>query len=331
MKEKTKEYEKNGKFIKNQWLELYEKMNEFNKHLARKQHQLFSMLESKGFDRPSRIMWSFDNAVRDSISLARKLLNEEKIEEFMQQQKKVWELTIDIMDKEEEILFPTSLKMISETEFREMRTGDDEIGYCLIDKPESFYPENITQGVNGLELTTESQASENKNQNNFINDLSGLLEKYGIANNSTNRENEVFDVKQGKLTLEQINLIYQHLPIDLSYVDENEIVKFYSDTKHRVFPRSAGVIGRDVKNCHPRESISTVQEIIDEFRKGTQNEAEFWIEMNGKFIYIYYVAVRDASGNFKGVLEMMQDATRIRSLTGSRKLLTWEKEKDKID
>lgn len=331
LKEKTREYEKNGKFIKNQWLELYEKMNEFNKHLARKQHQLFSMLESKGFDRPSRIMWSFDNAVRDSISLARKLLNEEKIEEFMKQQKKVWELTIDIMDKEEEILFPTSLKMISETEFREMRTGDDEIGYCLIDKPESFYPENITQGVNGLELTTESQSSENKTQNNFINDLSGLLEKYGIANNSTNRENEVFDVKQGKLTLEQINLIYQHLPIDLSYVDENEIVKFYSDTKHRVFPRSAGVIGRDVKNCHPRESVSTVQEIIDEFRKGTQNEAEFWIEMNGKFIYIYYVAVRDASGNFKGVLEMMQDATRIRSLTGSRKLLTWEKEKDKID
>ncbi len=329
LKEKAEEYKENGKFIKNQWLELYDKMNEFNKHLARKQHQLFSMLESKGFDRPSRIMWSFDNAVRDSISLARKLLNEEKIEEFMQQQKKVWELTIDIMDKEEEILFPTSLKMISETEFREMRTGDDEIGYCLIDKPKGFYPENITQGVNGLEMTTKNQTGEN--QNNFINDLSELLEKYGIANSNTGRENEIFDVKQGKLTLEQINLIYQHLPIDLSYVDENEIVKFYSDTKHRVFPRSAGVIGRDVKNCHPRESVSTVQEIIDEFRKGTQNEAEFWIEMNGKFIYIYYVAVRDASGNFKGVLEMMQDATRIRSLTGSRKLLTWEKEKAKID
>ena len=139
-----------------------------------------------------------------------------------------------------------------------------------------------------------------------------------------NKTDEVFDVRQGKLTLEQINLIYQHLPIDLSFVDENEIVKFYSDTKHRVFPRSKGIIGRDVKNCHPRESVHTVEQIIDAFRNGEQDEAEFWLEMNGKFIYIYYVAVRNHDGEFRGVLEMMQDATRIRSLTGSRKLLTWE-------
>lgn len=114
------------------------------------------------------------------------------------------------------------------------------------------------------------------------------------------------------------------MPVDLSFVDENEIVKFYTDTKHRVFPRSAGVIGRDVKNCHPRESVSTVMQIIDAFRKGEQEEAEFWLETNGKFIYITYTAVRDENGKFKGVLEMMQDVTRIRSLTGERRLLMWE-------
>ena len=109
-------------------------------HLARKQHQLFSLLETKGFDRPSRIMWTFDNAVRDNISEARKLLQEDKIDEFLKKQEIVWELTLDIMHKEEEILYPTSLKMITEEEFRNMRSGDDEIGYFLIEKPEGFLP-----------------------------------------------------------------------------------------------------------------------------------------------------------------------------------------------
>ena len=302
-----------NKFIKNRWLELYDKIYQFNTHLSRKQNQLFSLLESKGFDRPSRIMWSFDNEVKDSISLARKLLSEDKISDFMKQQEVVWERTLDIMDKEESILFPTSLKMISEDEFRNMRIGDDEIGYCLIDKPKGFYPLN----------KKESDVKENKG---FIDELSDLLARYNMGSSS---KEEVFDVSQGKLTLEQINLIYKHLPVDLSYVDENEIVKFYSDTKHRVFPRSAGVIGRDVKNCHPRESVGTVEAIIESFRDGEQDKAEFWIETNGKFIYIYYVAVRDENGKFRGVLEMMQDVTRIRSLTGSRRLLTWENEETK--
>ena len=322
IKEMKEEAIKNNqeRFIKNRWLELYDKIYEFNKHLARKQHQLFSLLEKKGFDRPSRIMWSFDNAVRDSISQARRLLDEGKIEEFMNQQEKVWELTIDIMDKEEQILYPTSLELITEEEFRNMRIGDDEIGYCLIEKPEGFYPESEKNG----KKEQSDEESIKDNQDNLMNELVSLLSKYGMERKSMNKTDEVFDVRQGKLTLEQINLIYQHLPIDLSFVDENEIVKFYSDTKHRVFPRSKGIIGRDVKNCHPRESVHTVEQIIDAFRNGEQDEAEFWLEMNGKFIYIYYVAVRNHDGEFRGVLEMMQDATRIRSLTGSRKLLTWE-------
>jgi hypothetical protein len=118
--------------------------------------------------------------------------------------------------------------------------------------------------------------------------------------------------------------------MDLSYVDENDLVKFYSDTKHRVFPRSAGVIGRAVQNCHPRESVHTVEEIIRAFKSGEQDEAEFWLEIGGKFIYIIYNAVRDEEGNFKGVLEMMQDVTHIRSLTGSQRLVTW-KSNDKDD
>ena len=113
------------------------------------------------------------------------------------------------------------------------------------------------------------------------------------------------------------------MPVDLSYVDENEIVRFYTDTKHRVFPRSKNVIGRDVKNCHPKKSVHIVEEIIEKFRNGEQNEAEFWINKPEIFIYIKYVAVRDEDGKFRGILEMMQDCTHIRALTGSQTLLTW--------
>ena len=113
------------------------------------------------------------------------------------------------------------------------------------------------------------------------------------------------------------------MPVDLSYVDENEIVRFYTDTKHRVFPRSKNVIGRDVKNCHPKKSVHIVEEIIEKFRSGEQNEAEFWINKPEIFIYIKYVAVRDEDGKFRGILEMMQDCTHIRVLTGSQTLLTW--------
>ena len=330
IEEKTERYKENGKFIKNEWLELYDKLYQFNTHLSRKQHQLFSMLEKKGFDRPSRIMWTFDNAVRDNINSAIRMLNEENVDEkaFFEQQSIAIELTLDIMDKEEQILYPTSLKLISEDEFKQMRKGDDEIGYCLIEKPTEFY------FIDKEEEKIKEETVEKTGKNNFMNDLAGLLQKYGMTGNqeegqsNENLENKIFDVKQGKLTLEQINLIFQHMPVDLSYVDENDLVKFYSDTKHRVFPRSAGVIGRNVKNCHPAESVDSVMEIIDNFRSGKQDEIDFWIQTpKGNFIYIYYVAVRDENGKFRGVLEMMQDATKIRSLTGQRKIVTWENEK----
>ena len=327
---KTKKYNIDKKFIKNEWLEIYDKLYQFNTHLSRKQHQLFSMLEKKGFDRPSRIMWTFDNAVRDNINSAIRMLNEENVDEkaFFEQQSIAIELTLDIMDKEEQILYPTSLKLISEDEFKQMRKGDDEIGYCLIEKPTEFY------FIDKEEEKIKEETVEKTGKNNFMNDLAGLLQKYGMTGNqeegqsNENLENKIFDVKQGKLTLEQINLIFQHMPVDLSYVDENDLVKFYSDTKHRVFPRSAGVIGRNVKNCHPAESVDSVMEIIDNFRSGKQDEIDFWIQTpKGNFIYIYYVAVRDENGKFRGVLEMMQDATKIRSLTGQRKIVTWENEK----
>jgi DUF438 domain-containing protein/uncharacterized protein (DUF2249 family) len=302
------------KFAKNPWLELYEKLSQINVHFSRKQNQLFSALEQKGFDRPSKVMWTFDNNVRNAIKNAFVLLNEDKDEEFIATQENVIYLVRDILLKEREILYPTSLELLDDEEFAAMRKSDDEIGYCLIDHPPGFVSK--TNKKDGAEEIQDTQPG------NLISDLSAVLNKHGLLTKKS--DNEVFDVSMGQLTLEQINLIFKHLQVDLSYVDENDIVKFYSDTKHRVFPRSAGVIGREVQNCHPRESVETVEEIIEAFRSGKQDKAEFWLEIGGKFIYIIYDAVRDEKGNFRGVLEMMQDVTRIRGLTGSQKLLNWE-------
>lgn len=308
------------KFIKNQWAELYDRLGQINTHFARKQNQLFTALENKGFDRPSKVMWTLDNNVRDIIRKAKGYLAEDRDKEFLELQNEVIEMVEDMMVKEAEILYPTALDLLTEEDFVEMRKGDDEIGYCLISTPAAF----------GKKSESNMEVSTN---NELLKDLAKVLQKHGMLAAPSN--NEVLDVSQGKLTLEQINLIFKHLQVDLSFVDENEIVKFYSDTKHRVFPRSAGVIGRQVQNCHPRESVGTVEEIIRAFRAGEQDEAEFWLEMGGKFIYIIYNAVRDEAGNFRGVLEMMQDVTKIRGLSGSQRLLSWgtkkEKEEEKPD
>ncbi|BCN31632.1 PAS domain-containing protein [Anaeromicropila herbilytica] len=300
------------KFIKNEWMELYDKLEEINIHFSRKQNQLFSALERKGFDKPSKVMWTLDNQIRDMIKTARNYLISDQDEAFLKLQDELIQMIEDMMVKETEILFATSMELLSYEDFVQMRKGDDEIGYCLIDNPKAFGP-------------FSQQEEKKENEMDFLSELTNLLQKYSMVPPSS--KDEQLEVTQGKLTLEQINLIFKHLPVDLSYVDENDIVKFYSDTKHRVFPRSKGVIGREVRNCHPRESVSTVEEIIRAFRTGEQDKAEFWLEMGDKFIYIIYNAVRDEQGNFKGVLEMMQDVTKIRTLSGTQRLLSWNDNK----
>ena len=289
--------------IKNQWLELYDQIRQYPIHYQRKQNQLYPLLEKKGFDRPTTTMWNFDDIIRDEIKESLRLLEANDEEAFIAAQSELIANARDLMEKEETILYPTSYALISAEEFEDMKAGDQEIGFAF--------------------FTVETPSSPNTHhstpKDGFAEDLQALLSKYGY---SAGPQQEL-DVATGKLTLEQINLIYQHLPIDISFVDENELVKFYSDTDHRIFPRSKNVIGRQVSNCHPRKSVHIVEEIVAKFRSGEQDKAEFWINKPEVFLYIVYFAVRDKQGRFRGVLEMMQDCTHIRELTGSQTLLTW--------
>ena len=315
---------KQEKFIKNPWLGIFDSLAEWRTHLSRKQNQLYPMLEDHGFDRPTRIMWTFDDAVRDAISASYALLREDKYEEFLASVPETLAKLRDLNSKELEVLLPTSYKLLSDEEFVRMSKNDHEIGYAIIQAPGLY----VVPGINdsAAQLNGNNSAQGGAVSNEFLNDLAGLLSKYvGPVGGAPVGKDAVLDVATGKLTLEQINLLFRHLPVDLSYVDENELVKFYSDTPHRIFPRSANVIGREVKNCHPAKSVHIVEEIVEKFRSGEQSQAEFWINKPGLFIYVIYTAVRDENGKFRGVLEMMQDCTHIRELEGSRTLLTWDK------
>ncbi|WP_296032789.1 PAS domain-containing protein [uncultured Veillonella sp.] len=320
----AKELLKQENFIKNPWLGIFDSLAQWRTHLSRKQNQLYPMLEEHGFDRPTRIMWTFDDAVRDSISASYALLREDKYDKFLASVPETLEKLLDLNAKEIEVLLPTSFKLLSDEEFVRMSKNDHEIGYAIIDNPGLY----VVPGINdsAAQLNANNSGQNGAVSNEFLNDLAGLLSKYvGSVGGAAVGKDAVLDVATGKLTLEQINLLFRHLPVDLSYVDENELIKFYSDTPHRIFPRSANVIGREVKNCHPAKSVHVVEEIVEKFRSGEQSQAEFWINKPGLFIYVIYTAVRDENGKFRGVLEMMQDCTHIRELEGSRTLLTWDK------
>ncbi len=272
--------------IKNQWLELYEELLKFKIHLSRKQNQLYPVLEKKGFTRPTTTMWTLDDFIRDEIAECYNLLLEDKEEEFIGKQAELVADVRDLMDKEENILYPTSLEMINEEEFRYMAEGDQEIGFAYISVQADKSGNSASASSSASASTAGAPLFGLSSAPGFAEELAGLLGKYGF-----NNKEEKLNVSTGQLTLEQINLIYQHMPVDLSYVDENELVCFYTDTKHR-----------------------------------EQDKAEFWINKPDLFIYIIYYAVRDENGKFRGVLEMMQDCTHIRSLQGSQTLLTWEQQ-----
>lgn len=127
----------------------------------------------------------------------------------------------------------------------------------------------------------------------------------------------------GVLSVEQISLIFNHLPVDITYVDENNKVQYFSTPPKRIFPRTTAIIGREVKNCHPPESVHVVVKIVESFRSGEKDQASFWIKMKGEFILIRYFAVRDQAGQYKGVIEVSQEISDIQSLKGEKRLLDW--------
>lgn len=252
-------------------------------HYIRKENQLFPLLETHDITGPSRVMWGKHDEIR---GLFKKAENETPISEDT-----LKALTLEVTEmitKEEQILIPMALEVLSDEEWQKVNEGEKELGYCWIEPDAEWKP--------------ETRISDTRYDRAVTGDIN-------------------LDV--GHLSPELLNLMLRHLPIEVSMVDENDEVVYYSQTKERIFPRTPAVIGRKVQNCHPQTSIKVVTSILDAFKSGEKDVAEFWLQMNGMFINIRYFAVRDGKNVYRGCLEVTQEVSHIRSLDGERKLLNW--------
>jgi DUF438 domain-containing protein len=259
-------------------------------HYTRKENQLFPVLETHGVEGPTKVMWGLDDDIRQRIKTARSLVAAGDTASLAATLPETLTMVDDMIYKEEKILFPTALDIVTSEEWDLIAEGDAEIGYAWIEGPGGEAPVSATP------------ASE--------------------AAGSAEGGEMLLPLPTGALTLAQLDLLFRALPFDVTYVDENDRVRFYSEGE-RVFPRSPGAIGREVRNCHPPKSLHKVEEILAAFKAGTKDVAEFWIEMGPKFVHIRYFALRDAERTYKGCLEVVQDATHVRSLTGNRRIVDW--------
>jgi len=186
--------------------------------------------------------------------------------------------------KEEKILIPESLNRLSQQEWHVIRAELDQMDA----RPQAQPDLKVT--------TTPLEVEEGIDQ-------AGML-----------------PLDTGSLTLDQVNLMLKNLPVDITFVDENDEVRFFSQTKERIFTRTAAIIGRKVQKCHPPQSVHIVQKILDDFHAGKRDVSEFWIQMGGKFVHIRYFALRDENGTYRGTIEVTQDVAEIRALEGEKRL-----------
>jgi DUF438 domain-containing protein len=276
-------------------------VREYEKHYQRKENILFPYLERHGFSGPSSVMWAIHDDVRADWRTLTELLAKSTAETWANLQAQIADVH-DRLDtairemfyKEENILFPTALEKLNESEWAEIRAQEQGIGYA--------YVEPGSQWGDAFDIVADQEPTKQAQPL-----VAGLLH-----------------LDTGSLTPNEVNLMLKHLPVDITYVDKSDRVRFFSQGRERIFPRSPAIIGREVQKCHPPSSVHQVQNILDDFKAGRRDQAEFWIRMRGQFVYIQYFAMRDEAGIYQGTVEVTQEIGHIRSLQGERRLIDEE-------
>lgn len=258
-----------------------EKLKGIDIHYMRKEQLLFPFLEKYGFMGPSKVMWGKDNEIRGLLKDA--LAGAENINLLLEE-------VNGMIFKEENILFPAALEKLVPNDWVEILKGSEEVGYVFIEKPQA----------------TSLMIEELEN----ILVVAPEIKPGGIIAFPT-----------GNLQVKELLQILNVLPLDITFVDKNDEVKYFSAGKDRVFVRTKAVIGRKVQNCHPPQSLDRVEEILDSFKAGRSDSAGFWLNFKARMVYIRYFAVRDENRNYLGALEVTQDITEIKSLQGEKRLL----------
>jgi len=266
------------------------------KHYLREENVLFPIMEKHGITEPPAIMWMEHNQIREVknklynlVQKWNKMTFDDFKKELAEAAKPVCSLLPSHYFKENNILFPTALQTVTDEEWKEAREEFDEIGYCCFTPPEA---------------TVKFQAEKQKTEET----PEGVLQ-----------------FETGSLSKDEIQSILDTLPIDISFIDKNDRVKYFNKAEKRIFVRTKSVIGRSVQLCHPQKSIHIVNKIIEAFQNGEKDTAEFWITMNERLVHIRYFAVRDKKGKYLGTMEVTQDLTDIKKIEGQKRLLDWEK------
>jgi DUF438 domain-containing protein len=259
-------------------------------HYQRKENQLFPVLEAKGVTGPSQVMWGLDDEIRGQLKQLRQSVAEPNAEAFAAVVEPAIKALGEMVYKEERILFPLCLEQFDSADWERVRSGEAALGY-------------------GLAGPT-APAAATPAADPGVPASAGTLPADGRVQLGT-----------GSLGLAELQALLSALPVDVSFVNANDEVAFYSDNPERIFPRTPSVIGRKVQFCHPPKSMHLVQRILDDFRSGARSQAEFWLNLGGRFIHIQYFALRDPAGAYLGCMEASQDLTRLRALEGEKRLL----------
>lgn len=268
-----------------------------DKHYNRKEYLLFPYLENYGITGPPKVMWGKHDEIRELIKGGIELLKTENIsaDELLASAEIILtpaiNQVVDMTKKEEEILFPMTLDKLTDAEWYEIEKQSLEIGYCLYDPPTMWKPD-------WAKKDTLSEA--NKTGHNI-------------------------QLPSGNFSVEELLAILNHLPVDMTFVDKDDKVKYFSQGKERIFQRNRAILNRDVRLCHPPASAHIVDKIIDDFKTGKENSAPFWINMGGKMIHIEYFALRNEQGEYLGTLEVSQNIQGYRDLEGEQRILSYSK------
>jgi len=269
--------------------EKIEELREFNHHYVKKENILFPYMEKTKDDfQGVSIMWALHDVVRDRIKNTLELLNDERTleEDLNIELGRLFFSMLGLKNKEEIILFPAALETIDKETWENMYIQSFDYEFPFIEK----------------EVDTDLKFKKDN------------LNNYTIKTDT------------GELGIDETLMLFNNLPVDITFVDENNKVRYFNKAKDRFFPRSPAVVGRDVKNCHPPESVHVVEEIIESFREDKEESARFWINLKDKTILIQYFALKDSEGKYRGVLEVGQDISEIKKLEGERRLLKWNKD-----
>ena len=267
------------------------------RHYLREENVLFPTMEKHGITEPPAIMWMEHNRIREAKKKLHSLVggwNTIPYTDFKTRLGKAAEpfcsLLPDHFFKENNILFPTALQVITNQEWEDVRREFDEIGYP------SFTPRHALAAFHAAR--PELKAVETRA--------------------------ETMQFETGSLSKEEAEAILDTLPVDISFIDKNDVVKYFNKAEKRVFVRTKAVIGRSVQLCHPQKSVHIVNRIIEAFTTGKKDTAEFWITMNNRLIHIRYFAVRDKDKKYLGTLEVTQDLTDLKKIEGEKRLLDWK-------